>query len=426
MEPKQPVWKRLYVQVLVAIAIGIVMGFLWPTAGAKMKPLGDAFIALVKMMIAPIIFCTIVHGIGSMSDMKRVGRIGLKALIYFEVVSTVALVLGLFAAHAFKPGLGLDMSAMSTNAGAVSQYVERAAQSDTGMVAHLMAIIPVSFFDALARGELLQVLLVSIFTGIALTQMGELGNQISHGIDKISKVFFQVVGIIVYFAPIGAFGAIAYTVGAFGVKSLINLGYLIVCFYATAIIFILLVMGPLARMAGFSIVKFISYIREELLIVFGTSSSETVLPNMMRKLKKLGVSESVVGLVIPTGYSFNLDGTNIYMTLSILFLAQATGTDLTWGQEATIIAISMLTSKGASGVTGAGFVVLAATLTIVPNIPIESLGVLLGIDRFMSLGRSLTNLIGNGVATIIVGRWENELDQDQLTAELNRKGPVSA
>ncbi len=423
MAAKPPVWKRLYVQVLVAIAIGIVMGFLYPTAGAKMKPLGDAFIALVKMMIAPIIFCTIVHGIGSMSDLKRVGRIGLKALIYFEVVSTFALILGLFAAHVFKPGIGLDMSAMANNASAVAQYVDRA-KGDTGFVAHLMAIIPVSFFDALARGELLQVLLVSIFTGIALTQMGEAGQQISHGIEKVAKVFFQIVGIIVYFAPIGAFGAMAYTVGAFGLKSLINLGYLILCFYATAIIFILLVIGPLARAAGFSILKFIAYIRDELFIVFGTASSETVLPNMMRKLKKLGVSESVVGLVIPTGYSFNLDGTNIYMTLSILFLAQATGTDLSIGQEATIIAISMLTSKGASGVTGAGFVTLAATLTIIPGIPIGSLGVLLGIDRFMSLGRSLTNLIGNGAATIIVGRWENELDRTQLTAELNRKDPA--
>lgn len=399
-----------------------MLGAVWPKGGEAMKPLGDGFIALIKMMVAPIIFCTIVHGLGSMRDLRRVGRIGLKALVYFELISTFALFLGLVVGHLANPGVGLEATLPAAQ-GAVQSYVERANQGP-GVMAHLLAIIPRSFFDAFASGDLLQVLLVSTLTGIALTKMGDLGHRISRGIETIGQIFFKIVGFIVYLAPIGAFGAIAYTVGAFGARSLVNLGYVVAVFFGTVAFFIFAVLGPIASAFGFSLLRFLRFIREELVIAFATGSSETVLPSLMRKLERLGVSEAVVGLVVPTGYSFNLCGTSIYMTLATIFLAQATNTHLGVGQEATILAITMLTSKGAAGVSGAGFVVLAATLTMVPDIPIASLGLLLGIDRFMNMGRTLTNFVSNGVAAIIIGHWERELDRVKLIAVLSGAEPA--
>src|SRR5712671_7043252 len=379
-------YKILYVQVLIAIAAGILLGHFFPDAGKTMKPLGDGFIALIRMMIAPLIFCTVVHGIASMSDLKKVGRIGVKTLLYFEVVSTFALALGLIVGELVHPGSGFNIDAATIDPKAVSTYVTRA--KDESLVAHFMAIIPDSFFDALARGDLLQVLLVSVLSGFAISLMGKAGEEIARAIDKAARVFFGIIRIIVRVAPVGAFGAMAFTIGAYGLGSLVNLGALIATFYATSLLFVL--------------------------VVLGTSSTETVLPHMMQKLEHLGASKSVVGLVIPTGYSFNLDGTNIYMTLATLFLAQATNTPLTISQELGILVIAMITSKGASGVTGAGFVTLAATLAIVPDIPMQSIAIILGIDKFMSECRALTNLIGNGVATIVISRWEGELDVKAL------------
>ena len=420
-------WRQLYIQALVAIVLGLAFGALWPKAGVALKPLGDAFVALIKMMIAPVIFCTIVHGIGSMRDMAKVGRIGLKTLVYFEVVSTFALAMGLLAGHVFHPGVGFDPTTLNAaGAGAVVGYVAKASEAGSGVVAHLMHIIPNTFVDAFAGGDLLQVLLISVLSGIALSRMGEAGEKLSHGIDAVGQFFFRIIGLIVHLAPIGVFGAMAYTVGAFGLKALINLGELVGVFYLTAGVFVFLVLGLVARVSGFSLYRYLVYIREELLIVVGTSSSETVLPNLIRKLSQLGASSSVVGLVVPTGYAFNLDGTNLYMTLAILFLAQATGTHLDWTQQATILGIAMLTSKGASGVTGAGFVTLAATLAIVPDIPIESLGLLLGVDRFMSQCRSLTNFIGNGVAALVIARWEGELDHERLVQGLRSGSALAA
>ena len=408
----RPWYTVLYIQVLIAIAIGIALGHFFPKTGVAMKPLGDGFIALIKMMIAPVIFCTVVHGIGSMRDLAKVGRVGLKTLLYFETVSTVALAIGLLVGKLIQPGKGFNIDPATLDPKAVASYVT-AAKSE-GVVGHLLAIIPDSFFGALARGDILQVLLVSILSGFVIARLGPLGEKINAVIDGAAKVFFGIIRIIVRVAPIGAFGAMAFTVGAYGVASLINLVQLIGTFYLTSLIFVLVVLGSIARVAGFSILRFIGYIKDELLIVLGTSSSETVLPHMIQKMQRLGASKSVVGLVIPTGYSFNLDGTNIYMTLATLFLAQATNTPLTFGQELSILAIAMLTSKGASGVTGAGFVTLAATLAIVPDIPIQSIAIILGIDKFMSECRALTNLIGNGVATVVISRWEGELDAKAL------------
>ena len=420
----RPVWyKNLYIQVLIAIAIGVVLGFAAPATGTAMKPFGDAFVALIRMMIAPVIFCTVVHGIATVGDLKRVGRVGIKAIFYFEVVSTAALVLGLIVAEIVKPGAGFNIDPTKINASSVANYVT-AAKADS-ISAHLLAIIPDSFVGALAKGDLLQVLLISILSGIAVANLGAVGEKIAAAIDAAGAMFFRIIGIIVRFAPIGAFGAMAYTIGAFGIKSLLSLGALIATFYGTSILFILLVLGAIAWWSGFSILRFIAYIKDELLIVLGTSSSETVLPRMIQKMRGLGASQSVVGLVIPTGYSFNLDGTNIYMTLSILFLAQATNTPLTLAQELQILFVAALTSKGASGVTGAGFITLAATLTVVPDIPITALAVLVGIDKFMSECRALTNLVGNGVATIVISRWEGELDRERLAAALQGATPAA-
>jgi aerobic C4-dicarboxylate transport protein len=409
---RRPWYKILYIQVLIAIFVGVLVGWLKPDLGKELKPLGDGFIALIKMMIAPVIFCTVVHGISSMGDLKRVGRVGLKALIYFEVVSTVALLVGLLVGELLKPGAGFNIDPSTIDPKSVETYVTQA--KTNGIVQHLMAIIPDSYIGALARGDLLQVLLVSILSGFAIAFLGKAGEPISHAIDQAAKVFFGVIGIIVRVAPIGAFGAMAFTVGAYGLGSLWNLVFLIGTFYLTSILFVLLVLGSIARLSGFSIVRFIAYIKDELLIVLGTSSSETVLPQMIEKMQHLGASKSVVGLVIPTGYSFNLDGTNIYMTLATLFLAQATNTNLTIWQELGILGIAIITSKGASGVTGAGFITLAATLAIVPDIPIQSIAILVGIDKFMSECRALTNLIGNGVACVVISLSEGELDKEAL------------
>jgi aerobic C4-dicarboxylate transport protein len=415
-EPRRPWYTVLYVQVLIAIALGVLIGHYFPSTGVALKPLGDGFISLIKMMIAPVIFCTVVHGIGSMRDLKKVGRVGVKTLFYFEAVSTIALALGLLVGDVLQPGKGFDIDPSTLDPKAVESYVHRA--KEEGFVSHLLSIIPETFIGAFTTSDLLQVLLVSILTGFAIAQLGELGERINAVIDAMAKIFFGIIRIIVRAAPIGAFGAMAFTVGAYGVGSLVNLIELIATFYLTSILFVVVVLGTIARLAGFSILRFIAYIKDELLIVLGTSSSETVLPHMIQKMERLGASKSVVGLVIPTGYSFNLDGTNIYMTLSTLFLAQATNTPLTLGQELGILAIAMITSKGASGVTGAGFVTLAATLAIVPDIPIQSLAILLGVDKFMSECRALTNLVGNGVATIVISRWEGELDAAQLKAAL--------
>ena len=409
---RRPWYTILYVQVLLAIAAGILIGHYFSDLGVALKPLGDGFISLIKMMIGPVIFCTVVHGIGSMRDLKKVGRVGVKTLFYFEAVSTVALAIGLLVGELLQPGKGFNIDPATLDPGAVEGYVHRAKQE--GIVAHLLGIIPDTFMDAFANGDLLQVLLISILTGFAISRLGDLGERINGVIDAMAKIFFGIIRIIVRAAPIGAFGAMAFTVGAYGVVSLVNLLELIATFYLTSILFVLVVLGTIARLAGFSILRFLAYIKDELLIVLGTSSSETVLPHMIQKMERLGASKSVVGLVIPTGYSFNLDGTNIYMTLATLFLAQATNTPLSIGQELGILVIAMITSKGASGVTGAGFVTLAATLAIMPDIPIQSLAILLGIDKFMSECRALTNLVGNGVATIVISRWEGELDKHAL------------
>jgi aerobic C4-dicarboxylate transport protein len=410
--PRRPWYTILYVQVLIAIVLGVAIGYFDPDLGKQLKPLGDGFIALIKMMIAPVIFCTIVHGISSMGDLRKVGRVGVKTLFYFEAVSTLALVIGLIVAKVLQPGSGFDIDPASLDPKAVATYVTRA--KEEGIVNHLLAIIPNTFVGAFSGGDLLQVLLVSILTGFAISLMGDIGAKVAYGIDVAAKVFFGIIRIVVKAAPIGAFGAMAFTIGSQGIGALVNLGALILVFYFTSALFVLVVLGTIAYLAGFSIFRFIGYIKDELLIVLGTSSSETVLPHMMAKMEHLGASKSVVGLVIPTGYSFNLDGTNIYMTLATLFLAQATNTPLTLGQELGILAIAMITSKGASGVTGAGFVTLAATLSVIPAIPIVSLALLLGIDKFMSECRALTNLIGNGVACVVISRWEGELDADAL------------
>jgi len=409
---RRPWYSVLYIQVLIAIAIGIFIGHFWPDLGKALKPLGDGFISLIKMMIGPVIFCTVVHGIGSMRDLKKVGRVGVKTLFYFEAVSTIALIIGLIVGEVLQPGKGFNIDVASLGPKAVAGYVTKA--KEEGIVAHLLAIIPDTFMSAFAKGDLLQVLLIAILSGFAISRLGDLGEKINNVIDAMAQIFFGIIRIIVRAAPIGALGAMAFTVGAYGVASLVNLLQLIATFYLTSLLFVLVVLGTIARFAGFSILRFLGYIKDELLIVLGTSSSETVLPHMIQKMEHLGASKSVVGLVIPTGYSFNLDGTNIYMTLATLFLAQATNTHLTLGHLLGILVIAMVTSKGASGVTGAGFVTLAATLAIVPDVPIESLAILVGIDKFMSECRALTNLVGNGVATIVISRWEGELDVDKL------------
>ena len=414
---KKPFYKILYIQVLFAIVLGVLLGVLYPELGTKMKPLGDGFIKLIKMIIAPVIFCTVVAGIAGMQDMKKVGRVGGKALLYFEVVSTFALVIGLVVANVAKPGAGFNVDPAHLDSSAIAQYTDKAKSQST--VDFLMNIIPNTFIDAFAKGDILQVLLIAILFGVALSMLGERGRATTRIIEDFSHVIFGVVNIVMKLAPVGAFGAMAFTIGKYGLESLVPLAKLMGSFYLTCALFVFVVLGTIARMTGFSIFKFIGYIKEELLIVLGTSSSESALPALMRKLEKLGCSKSVVGLVVPTGYSFNLDGTNIYMTMAALFVAQATNTELTLMQELTILAVAMLTSKGASGITGAGFITLAATLAVVPTIPVAGMALILGIDRFMSECRALTNFVGNGVASVVVSKWENELDKDRMNAVLS-------
>ncbi|MBP2314773.1 dicarboxylate/amino acid:cation symporter [Azospirillum soli] len=418
--PHKPLYKHLYFQVLCAIALGILLGYFSPKLAESMKPLGDGFVKLIKMMIAPIIFCTVVHGIASMEDMKKVGRVGIKALIYFEVLTTVALVIGLVIVNLWKPGVGMNVDPATLDTKAIQSYTAQAA-AQGGVADYLLHIIPNTVVGAFAEGDILQVLLFAVLFAFGLHFLGERGRPLLHIIDLTSHALFKVVGIIMRAAPIGAFGAMAFTIGKYGLGTLLSLGKLMAGFYATCLIFVFVVLGGIAWMTGFSIFRFIKYIKEELLIVLGTSSSESVLPRMIAKMENLGCDKSVVGLVIPTGYSFNLDGTCIYLTMAAVFLAQATNTPLTLGQELGIIAVLLLTSKGAAGVTGSGFIVLAATLASVGTIPVASIALILGVDRFMSEARALTNLVGNGVATVVVAKWEGALDEARMRSHLEHE-----
>jgi aerobic C4-dicarboxylate transport protein len=416
---KQPWYKVLYLQVLVAIVLGVIAGSFFPNFATNdwIKALGDGFIKLIKMVIAPIIFCTVVSGIAHIQDARKVGRVGIKALVYFEIVSSFALILGMIMGNVFQVGHGLVTKVDGSNA-AVANYVKQAeAQKSVDFV---LNIIPDSVVGAFAKGDILQVLLFAILFGFALMALGERGHTLRDTIDDVSHAIFGVIAIVMKAAPIGAFGAMAYTIGKFGPAALTNLVSLIALFYGTALLFVIVVLGLIARIVGFSIFKFIAYIKDELLIVLGTSSSESALPQLMAKLERLGCSKSVVGLVVPTGYSFNLDGTNIYMTLATLFIAQALGVDLTFGQQVTILLVAMLTSKGASGVTGAGFITLAATLTVVDPRLVPGMAIVFSIDKFMSEVRALTNITGNGVAAVFVSWWEGELDHEVMHANLNK------
>jgi aerobic C4-dicarboxylate transport protein len=417
--PQRPLYKSLYIQVLVAVVIGVGLGHFYPQIGADMKPLGDGFIKLIKMIIAPIIFCTVVIGIAGMEDMKKVGKTGGLALLYFEVVSTLALIVGLVMVNLVQPGAGMNIDASTLDTKAIAAYTTPGKM--VGTVDFLLNIIPTSVIDAFAKGEILQVLLFAVLFGFALHRFGGRGTMVFDLIEKTSHVLFDIVGIIMKLAPIGAFGAMAFTIGKYGVGSLFSLGKLMGTFYLTCLIFIFVVLGTIARVHGFSIWKFIKYIKEELLIVLGTSSSESVLPRMMEKMENLGAKKTCVGLVIPTGYSFNLDGTSIYLTMAAVFIAQATNTPMTLVQELTLLAVLLLTSKGAAGITGSGFIVLAATLSAVGTVPVAGLALILGIDRFMSEARALTNLVGNGVATLVVAKWTGELDTKRLHAGLNNE-----
>jgi len=421
---RKPLYTHLYFQVITAIVIGVLLGYFYPHVAEQMKPFGDAFIKMIKMLIAPIIFCTVVHGIAGMEDLKRVGRVGLKALIYFEVVTTLALIVGLIVVNVLQPGAGMNVDPKAIDTKSIAIYTTKAGQQST--VEFLLNIIPATVVGAFAEDEILQVLFFAILFAFALFMLGERGKPVLNLIDIVSHALFGVVGIIMRVAPLGAFGAMAFTIGKYGLGSLVSLGHLMASFYITCLIFIFGVLGTIAWLMGFSIWKFIKYIKEELLIVLGTSSSESVLPRMIAKLENLGCKETVVGLVIPTGYSFNLDGTCIYLTMAAIFLAQATNTDLTLWHQLGIIAILLLTSKGAAGVTGSGFIVLAATLSSVGSIPVASIALILGVDRFMSEARALTNLVGNGVATIVVAKWENALDEARMRQVLEHETEAEA
>ena len=424
VSPKPPLYRSLYVQVITAVIIGVALGHFYPETGAQMKPLGDGFIKLIKMIIAPIIFCTVVIGIAGMEDMKKVGKTGGLALLYFEVVSTIALIIGLVLVNLFQPGAGMNIDASTLDTKSIAAYTGPGKM--VGTTDFILNIIPTTVIDAFAKGEILQVLLIAVMFGFALHRFGGRGTLVFDFIEKTSHVLFTIVGFIMKLAPIGAFGAMAFTIGKYGVGSLFSLGKLMGSFYLTCLIFIFVVLGLIARFHGFSIWKFIKYIKEELLIVLGTSSSESVLPRMMEKMENLGAKKTTVGLVIPTGYSFNLDGTSIYLTMAAVFIAQATNTPMTLTQELTLLAVLLLTSKGAAGITGRGFIVLAATLSAVGTVPVAGLALILGIDRFMSEARALTNLIGNGVATIVVAKWTDELDEKRLHAALNNETWVEA
>ena len=411
--------RSLYFQVVVAIVLGVLLGALYPQAGAAMKPLGDGFIKLIKMLIAPVIFCTVVTGIAGVEDVKKVGKTGGLALLYFEVMSSIALLVGLVVVNVLRPGSGMNVDPRTLDTASVAAYADpKKLQS---IPEFLLNVIPTTVVDAFAKGEILQVLLFAVLFGFALQRLGPRGASILGFIDGLSQVLFGIVGIVMRLAPLGAFGAMAFTIGKYGFSSLLSLGFLMGCFYATCLVFIFGVLGLVARLHGFSIWRFVKYIRDELFIVLGTSSSESVLPRMIAKMQKLGAGKSVVGLVIPAGYSFNLDGTSIYLTMATLFIAQATNTPMNLLQQLTLLAVLMLTSTGAAAVTGSGFIVLAATLSSVGTLPVAGLALILGIDRFMSEARALTNVIGNGVATLVVAKWTGELDMVRMRSELSGK-----
>jgi aerobic C4-dicarboxylate transport protein len=409
-------FRHLYVQVLVAIVLGVLLGSLDPELGTKLKPLGDAFIKLIKLLIAPIIFTTVVTGIAGMGDMRKVGRVGLKALVYFEVVSTLALIIGLLVVNWVQPGAGINASAATLDTQEVGQYVTAA--QHTSVVDFLLHIIPNTFLGAFTEGDILQVLLVSLLFGFALTRLGDHARPVLNLLHDVARVFFGIVSMVTRLAPIAAFGAMAFTIGKYGLGSLLSLGQLMLCVYATCGLFVVVVLGLIARLHGFSVFRLLAYIKEELLIVLGTSSSESVLPRMMQRMEELGCSRPVVGIVLPAGYSFNLDGTSIYLTMAAIFVAQATNTPLTFAQQLTILFVLLLTSKGAAGVTGSGFITLAATLGAVSHIPPEGLALLIGVDRFMSEARALTNLCGNAVAMVVVAMWEGAFDRTKAGAIL--------
>lgn len=421
---KRGLFNSLYLQVLVAIAVGVALGHFYPESGAAMKPLGDGFIKLIKMIIAPIIFCTIVVGIAGMEDMKKVGKTGGLAVLYFEVVSTIALIIGLIVVNVWAPGVGMNVDPASLDTKGIAKYAQPGQMQST--TDFLMNIIPTSVVDAFAKGDMLQVLFFSILFGYSMHAFGERGKPVFELIEKLSHVLFGIVGVIMKVAPIGAFGAMAYTIGKHGVGSLTQLASLMGAFYLTCLIFIFAVLGSIAAFHGFSIWKLIKYIKEELFLVLGTSSSESALPRLMAKMENAGAQKSVVGLVVPTGYSFNLDGTSIYLTMAAVFIAQATNTPLDLQHQITLLVILLLTSKGAAGVTGSGFIVLAATLSAVGTVPVAGLALILGIDRFMSEARALTNFIGNSVATLVVAKWCKALDADKLTSVLNGETPDEA
>ena len=411
--------RHLYVQVLVAITLGALLGHFHPEFGASMKPLGDGFIKLVKMIIAPVIFLTVVTGIAGSQDLGKVGRIAAKAFAYFLTFSTLALVVGMIIANVVRPGAGMNIDPATLDSGAVSGYAAKA--HDQNLTAFLLNIIPTTVVSAFAEGEILQVLFVSILFGVALSLVGEKGRPVVDLLHSLSSAFFKLVSILMKVAPVGAFGAFAFTIGKYGIGALVNLAALVLTFYATSAVFVLVILGAVARFNGFSILRLIRYLKAELLLVLGTSSSESALPNLIEKMERAGCPKPIVALVVPTGYSFNLDGTNIYMTLAALFIAQATNTHLTLGQQVLLLLVAMLSSKGAAGVTGAGFITLAATLSVVPTVPVAGMALILGVDRFMSECRSLTNFLGNAVATVVVSRWAGGLDQQAFDAVM--KGP---
>jgi aerobic C4-dicarboxylate transport protein len=420
MTTRQPLYKSLYFQVIVAIVIGVLIGHFYPDTGKALKPLGDGFIKLIKMVIAPIIFCTVVSGIAGMQNMKSVGKTGGYALLYFEVVSTIALLIGLIVVNVVQPGAGMNIDVSTLDASKIAAYVT--AGADQSIVGFILNVIPNTIVGAFANGDILQVLMFSVIFGFALHRLGAYGKPVLDFIDRFAHVMFNIINMIMKLAPLGAFGAMAFTIGAYGVSSLVQLGQLMICFYITCVLFVVFVLGTIARAHGFSIFKLIKYIREELLIVLGTSSSESALPRMLIKMERLGAKKSVVGLVIPTGYSFNLDGTSIYLTMAAVFIAQATNTHMDITHQITLLLVLLLSSKGAAGVTGSGFIVLAATLSAVGHLPVAGLALILGIDRFMSEARALTNLVGNAVATLVVAKWVGELDNDQLQTELTSGG----
>jgi aerobic C4-dicarboxylate transport protein len=416
--PSAPLYKSLYFQVLIAIVLGAALGYFWPATGVRMEWLGAGFIKLITMLIAPVIFCTVVVGIAGMEKMKDVGRTGVLALVYFEVVSTLALLVGLVIVNLVQPGAGMNIDPATLDPKAVASYAEQAEHRT--VVEFLLNIIPKTFVGAFTEGQILQVLLAALLFGFALHAVGEHGRPVYDFIERLQHVFFRIVGFVMRLAPLGAFGAIAFAIGKFGIGTLGSLLKLMACFYATCLVFVFVVLGIIARVHGFNIFRFVRYLRDELLIVLGTSSSESVLPRMLAKMENAGCSRPVVSLVIPTGYSFNLDGTSIYLTMAAVFIAQATNTPLTLLEELALLAVAIVTSKGAAGVTGSGFVTLAGTLSAVRTLPVAGVGLILGIDRFMSEARALTNLVGNGVATIVVAKWCGALDEQRLQQELRK------